>query len=655
MLPRRFSLAPLLFFALWAVWFLLPSTGEVARSQWKARFVPVPTAEHRYGAFVPHNDTSRDASLVRALNTGMGFPDNPRRRALEQLGRLYPDDAAICAAQLVGSVTELQFYHIRFPGPYSSTDPNWSVKLPTFPRQKPSPALLKSWFAATARGAKLEPNNTFWDWMQIIGLLADTRDDEVWPALRAASKKTGYDDHVAEWVLARLRVARQQRMMPPMSQIEIGFANFVTYDSTMREAGRQLSDNASGLRLLGGAAQQKQALEGMRDLAQLASVMRRESKSSIESLVASSIEAIALYGGSYTPIRVRGVRKARIGAPVAAYGSDPRSLLFFARKMGRNDIASQLGNEWVEIGTWQAKTRPVMISSGTLIGLNMRDVAVAQGADWFGTLMVAGIPALLAVVALCSLLLRFVPALRRESGAWPSPLSWGWGVFLSVASLVVLSSVGLYALWATWHNGRTTALDLLLAPLSGAFNNAGGAVGVPFVWQAYFPAVLGVLSALWLASLWDTRERGKPTLGTRLRRLFRAPDDGVAHFDLSPLLALTGTIGAFFLIVFGVVGFLIAPSIDLKFGPLHNYAGFVLSAFVLVWAFPYALRLRSARGRAFALILVRRLAWGQLLFITILWGVLWLVAMPAQRRFEADFNHQLQVGEFQLIRQQVGL
>ena len=196
--PRRFSLVPLIFLALWVVWFLLPPTHEMARSQWKARFVPTPTFAP-YSSSVPASDTSRDAAFVRALDAGgMSAHDNPRRHALEQLGRRFPDDPAICAAQIVASITELHLSSVRQPGPSSSPDFNWSVRLLESPIQTPSPELLKSWFVATARGAKLEPENTFWDWAQIIGLLAASRDDEVWGVLRAASTKTGYDEHINE-------------------------------------------------------------------------------------------------------------------------------------------------------------------------------------------------------------------------------------------------------------------------------------------------------------------------------------------------------------------------------------------------------------------------------------------------------------------------
>ncbi len=627
---------------MWILWFLVPPTREVARSEWKARFLTVPTT-------IPTavDDTSRDAAFVRALDklNGAGKPDN---NALEELGRSYPGDASICAAQIVATSGGLNLGGTRQPGPSSNADPNWSVKLAKI--KATSPAVLQSWFAATARGAKLEPNNTFWDWAQIMGLLAARRDDEVWPVLRAARNKTVYDDHANDGALANLRLVRQQAVVAPIQQISIAASILFPHFAVMREAARQVSDDASGLRLSGEPAKQKQALEGLRDFAALSRVMRRESKSYIGSLVGMAMESISLYGGAYSPLSPKTGRHPAPGVSVAVYGSDPRSLLAFARKQGRNDVVAQLSSQWLEMGNWRAKTRGAAGNS-LLIGLNVRDLGLAQGGDWFGSLLIAGIPTLLVVAVGCSLLLRLVPAWRRESEAQPSPLSWAWGAFLGMAALITLSSALICVLWIVWRIAGATILDLLLAPLSG-----GNTVGfAPLAWQYHFPALLGFLCALWLASVWDARRQGKPTLGAKLRRLFHPPDDGMAHIDLSPLLTLAATLGAFFLLTFGVLCFLIVPSTNEDFKSLHDYAGLFLVGFAIVLSFPWLWRLRTAQGRAFALILARRFAWGQLLFLTILWGLLWMFAMPAQHRFDAQFTRQLQIGEFQLVRKQVGL
>ncbi len=87
----------------------------------------------------------------------------------------------------------------------------------------------------------------------------------------------------------------------------------------------------------------------------------------------------------------------------------------------------------------------------------------------------------------------------------------------------------------------------------------------------------------------------------------------------------------------------------------YNYAGVALILFAVGLSLPALWRLRTAPGRAFALTLACRFAWVQLIFVTLVWGIFWLWAMPAQHRFDAEFVRQQQIGEFQLIRHQLGL
>ena len=635
---RRFSFAPLLFVALWGFWFLLPTTREAARSQWKARFVSSTPA--------PPSGNSRDEEFVRALDATNSPQDANRTKALDQLSRKRPDDAAICAARIVMGWNDLHLGTNRQAGPSSNASPNWSVMLTKV--ETPTPEALKSWFEAANRGAALEPNNTFWDWAKLMGLLAANRNDEVWPVLRAASLKTGYDDHTSEGALARVRLAKQKGLVSPISQISISASVLFPHYAKMREAARQLSDNASGLRLTNQPQKQTLALEGMRDFVLLSRTMRRESKPYIGSLVGQAMEAIGLWGGSYSPTRPKGGKRPPAGSKL--YTSDPRSLVFFARQIGRADIASQMNRDWNELGAWRTKTRGAV--NTLFMGINLRDFVVAQAGDWFGSLLLMAIPWLLVVAIVSSILLRLIPAWRRESAVSPSRASWAWGAVLSVAALFALSSPALWTLWSAWRKTGSTPTDLLFESIYGEPSGAGM---VPPVWQTFFPALLGIVAALHLAALWNARREGKPSLTTRLRRILHAPDDRMASFDLSPILSLVGAFATIFILTAGVFGFLILLAVNDDFHSLQEYAGLVLLGFGVVLVLPMLVRLRSAPAGAFALILVRRFAWGQLVFVTILWGLLWMLAAPAQTRFDADFMRQMQVGEFQIARKQLGI
>lgn len=642
-MSRRFSLAPPLFLFLWALWFVLPFTRDAARTQWKARFAPRPTS---YAPTpLPLDDESRDAQFVRALDQSQG---KPRTEALELLGRKFPDDPAICAAQIVMSWHDLHMGNNRQLGPSSNADLNWSVKLTKI--EMPDAKALALWMAATSRGAKLEPNNTFWDWAQLMGLLSARRDEEVWAVLRAASQKTGYDDHTGEGALARLRVAKKHDVLSPISQLGVSASVLFPHFSKMRETARQLSDDASGLRLSGESQKQTQALEGMRDFMLLSRTMRRESKSFIGSLVGQAMETIALWGGSYSPLRPTRVRRPISPSPL--YTSDPRSLAVFARNLKRPDIAAQLNAEWTQLGPWLTKVRAASANSSFLAGIEPRDMWLAQAGGWLGLLLLMSVPSLLFVAIASFLLLRFVPMWRRENTVSPTRASWVWGAILTFVVCLALSSPLLATLWSSLRPGGLNILDLLGA-LSFDLRD-GGVQLVPPSWSAWFPALVGFLAALQMARFWNARREGKPGLGAKLRGVLHAPDDDMTRFDLSPLLSLAGVIAAFFVLTVGVVGFLIAAS-STSSTSLQDNAGWVLLGLALVLILPLASGLKSAPSRTFTLVLARRFAWGQLLFVTLLWGLLWTIAAPAQKRFDAQMSRQLQVGEFQITRKSLGI
>ncbi len=641
----RFALAPILFLGLWALWFALPNTRVAARSSWSHVWSPPDvnaTPE-------PLSGNSRDALVGRATTAG------DKGKTFEELGRQFPDDAAICAGQLSSSAAQLKLAGTRQPGPASNADLNWSVKLAKV--EKPSPQFLRSWFAATSRGAKLEPNNTFWDWMQIMGLLAAHRDKEVWPLLRAAKSKIAFDDHTGDLSVAQIH--EQRRQHGPLSPVnELGFAyssSFSVY-APMRQAARHLSENAFGLRLRDDAQSRKTALEGMRDFVFLSRTMRRESKTLIGSLNGQAIEAIGMWGGGFSPSNTKvGRRPAASPKTLGLYSSDSRSLLFYARLQGRKDIAAQLSSEWTALGVWRAKSRGALLPVG-MEGLDGRDFTLAWAGDWFGSRLLAGIPFALGLIGLVSLLLRFVRPLAREREVEVSRAAWMWGAVLGVTSALILASSMLWNALAAWSAMKTPLWNLGFALIyNGSGSNANPYSGAPPGWDLAFPGLLLLVCALWFAASWEARRRDQPSLKARLKRLFAAPDDGLASFDFSPILSLILILAAGFVASFGILAFLIVPSINSDYASIHEYSVWMLAAFAFLLALPALWRVRSWVGRAFALRLAQRFAWAFLLSMSLSWGALCLASAPAHRRFESQLDRHLQVGQFQLARKRLGI
>jgi len=640
---HRFPLAPLFFLALWSLCFALPQTRPYAMRDWKRVWSPPdPNASGRPSLA---DFSTRDAQIGRAIG------DGDKGRSFRELGRSYPNDAAICAGQLAYSAAALHLNRTRQAGPASNSNANWSVKIAKI--ERPSPKFLNDWFAATSRGAKLEPNNTFWDWMQMMGLMAARRDDEVWPLLRAAKSKTAYDDHQNDLSAAYLRELRRQNgPLPPMQELNTIFlTNFPAYGE-MRDTARQLSEDAWGLRLQNTPQSHKKALEGMRDFIVFCRTARLENKTIIGSLVAEATESIGLWGGGFKA--GSGIRHhTRLGANLSVYASDPHSLFFWANARGRKDIASQAGSEWVALGKWSAKTRGTIVW-GSIEGVDGRDLTLAWAGDWWRSQLLVGMPLALGLVALASLLLRLVPALRHQRDVPLSQASWIWGAAIGFWSVALLSSALLWEVFAALRAPGVSLSNVIMMMPQSATSNTAPFPEAPRAWQLEFPTALLLLGALWQGAGWDARQRGEPSLMTRLRKLFEAPDDGLARFDVSPLVALIIRLGAVGLATMGILAFLIVPALNENWAELWSYAGLALLLVTFIAALPTLWRIKTARGRVFALLLARRFAWSASLSLSLAWAALTLATRPVHQRFEAQIDRYLRIGEFQLARRRLG-
>lgn len=168
-MSHRFPFFFLLFFALWTLWFALPTTREAATYQW--RFLLEPTPSPNVASLT--NASPRDEAFVETVyGQGSAFV-SPTLQSLERLGVRFPNDASIYAAQIVLTSSKLALSRTKLPGPSAVASRSAFGKFNTPPSVYVVPGkILKSWFAATERGARLEPDNAFWDWAKIIGLLA---------------------------------------------------------------------------------------------------------------------------------------------------------------------------------------------------------------------------------------------------------------------------------------------------------------------------------------------------------------------------------------------------------------------------------------------------------------------------------------------------
>jgi len=402
-MTRRLPFAPLLFLALWSLCFALPQTRPYATSDWKRVWSPPD----------PNKSPSLAVGQGRDALVAMASSGNNRGESFRQSEKRFPQDAAVYAGQLTQSVSKLELYTVRQTPSASHYGPKRPVK--TARPSRPSSKFMAQWFATCAHGGKLEPNNTFWDWMQIMGLLAARRDQEVWPVLYSARFKTAYDDHLNDYPAARLREERRQfGVLSPVDELEEKDADLFNIRVELETASSLLTDDAWRLRQQNTPRSRITALEGMRDLVFLCGTMRRENKNNIGAIVGNTMEKEALWGGSF-PLSSSTNRIPRLKANWSTYVTNPYSLAHSIQSHGRADIVAQLKTEWLDRVRYRAKMK--ILSSSLLVGeegISGRDYTLASLGDWWRWRLLTGMPLVLGLAALASLLLRWIPVLRRE-------------------------------------------------------------------------------------------------------------------------------------------------------------------------------------------------------------------------------------------------
>lgn len=116
-----------------------------------------------------------------------------RAKDWEPLLQKFPQEAWIRAAYMVALSGEFQSG--RVPGTLNtlSGTPVPREKKPSF-----SSLEIQKVLVICQRGARLEPENSFWNWMEALFLFGARRDSEALNAIAKGSHKKYYDDHVLE-------------------------------------------------------------------------------------------------------------------------------------------------------------------------------------------------------------------------------------------------------------------------------------------------------------------------------------------------------------------------------------------------------------------------------------------------------------------------
>lgn len=248
---------------------------------------PVPQIESDFEVRKLQSETTSD---VRALALSAAAGPNAIR-ALDALIEKHPHEAWLMALRLLHSVENMKLGRVGGELSDSKRAQNQAAKIPSPERTKTkpnyTPAELEKCLALARRGQNLEPDNGFWDWMQVYFLMAGWRDEEAFRILKRGSHKAHFNDHRndLQQAVRSARNAYYKAPQPPEATLFLLFNdmpdNFSAY-AKQREMARIIT--WEGMKAQRRSDHQK-ALQIMTDMARLHYTASREAKFYMDLLV----------------------------------------------------------------------------------------------------------------------------------------------------------------------------------------------------------------------------------------------------------------------------------------------------------------------------------------------------------------------------------
>lgn len=356
--------------------------------------------------------------------------DWPRLRALVEAN---PRDATLLATAVRRDAVGFRSSSNRV-GPLVGPYPNWSVQLgynyPASPVGAPGPGVpapppafapiptlppsdVARFLGLVRRGQALEPQNTFWDWMEMAALVNTGRERELDAIARRAARKSVFDDHISEALRARIALFKRQKAgFAPGVTVEAYASQLLPHLSPIRTTTQFLAQRVMGLRL---QHRDDEALSLGMDCLRLARMIRLQATTPITSHVGKRCEQII-------------IRNARVPlgkpprflskSPLAALAANRATLLFLARARSSPN-AVEIATEWSRIARWNVASSPYLfgglVTRRTLLGVGWTTRAAA--------FIAASLPAALLMWALFALVSRIAPT--KVAPVSPRLAMWG--------------------------------------------------------------------------------------------------------------------------------------------------------------------------------------------------------------------------------------
>lgn len=258
------------------------------------------------------------------------------------------------------------------------------------------------------RGRELEPNNTYFDWMLMHGLLELYRDAEALQILHEAAQKTAYDDHINDDTRAHLKALEAANGPQALeTRFTVAGAQLYPHLAMMRNISRILGWFG---RRAQHAGDHRQALAIYADLAQLTAVLSRN-PNELNRRCGASMQIGAWHScgmGLSAEIPARVEVKPEIKAL-----RDGKRFADYAQAHGSADLsAATLDTAKRNAAFWRTVRDDYF--QDDFLGVPMRHLSLIFGMGKMGCIMVAQTALLLT----CLMLLWLLSGLARAWRIW---------------------------------------------------------------------------------------------------------------------------------------------------------------------------------------------------------------------------------------------
>jgi hypothetical protein len=359
--------------ALVALVFLPLQNRNLLGQQWRGIY-------HRIGgSMFPSPVTEANSPLVQLYYLKNNPPtkisgeldEDEATELMQNIVNRHPNDAAALAYYLR---SERKFSRrLNEKGPLSSGNPEWSVRVDEYndtlaptevhPTIHPNFGKIRhngpfetkesyeDTLALIRRGQKLEPQNTYFDWILIFLLLHGDREMQAIEVLEKAWQKTDFNDHTNDEFMAIAKYRGQLGL-----ETEIKYMNFsatqLSHLSWIRAVQRYLAQHTMALRMY---KRESEALDWGRKCMSFSRPLRLKGGPLINSSVGSYVEREFLLQTHLPlpPIPIK--RNGEKPIPASQLTAHPYSLSHLARQLRQPKVVAELEKEWDVLQNWKVK------------------------------------------------------------------------------------------------------------------------------------------------------------------------------------------------------------------------------------------------------------------------------------------------------------